>query len=858
MTIESPNLDDRRWDDLVGEAKEMLARGVPGWTDRSPHDPGIVLLELFAYLTDVLIYRLNQVPDKAYLEFLKLMGLALRPPAAATATLRFQAGAPAGQAIAIPRGTRASVKRAGGGAEPPVFVTTDDAAIAAGAQAADVVARHCELVEGELIGTGTGAPAQVAHLRRPPVIAPTGTPLDLVVAVASDPGEIQDRSTAREYDDRPFRVWREVDSFVDCAPTDLVYVADRLSGRIQFAPAVRPAPADARPDPPLTPMAAVPAQGREIRAWYARGGGPDGNVMAGAIEVVKDAVPGVTTVANPEAATGGRPAETLEEALVRGPQEIHAVERAMTAQDYERVAIRNGGAVARARAFTKAALWRHARPGTVEVLLVPYVDPGELAGGRLTPELLHEHETDGAREQIQAAIDQRRPLGTTCLVNWASYKTVRVRARVVVRREEDLEAVRRRVLDRLYRTISPLASDRSAGWPFGQALRASHVFDMVLKEPGVRFVDTVRMLVEFAPSAAVKALAADEFQPSTWYAGAAERVFRSVNDAAGWESVAAFAGETVERIRSHPEQPGLVAVVTAVAGGSRLHLSFDAGETWDPFAVPKPEFTIQDAAWSMKGAEPTLLLATDVGLYELAIEEGASPLQILVTPDQTQGFYAVAVAVDALGARNVAVAAQGTGGVWLSSDGGAPSSFRSAGLAGEDLRVLAIQRVGPRAFLWAAAAAAGSDDPGKGAWRWELRGGEDPPDKWVPFAKNWKAGSCWGLAFRDTSVFAASHHGGVLRLDSRAATAAWIPSDVNTRLPQRDLQGFSFVQVDDVAVSPTTVLAGGAQGVYGSPDGAAYESRSETEFSEAVELPTTWLFVSGEHDLTVVGEGDDG
>ena len=107
-------------------------------------------------------------------------------------------------------------------------------------------------------------------------------------------------------------------------------------------------------------------------------------------------------------------------------------------------------------------------------------------------------------------------------------------------------------------------------------------------------------------------------------------------------------------------------------------------------------------------------------------------------------------------------------------------------------------------------------------------------------------------------MFAATHHGGVLRVDARAASAAWIPSDVNTHLPQRDLQGFSFVQVDDVAASDTTVLAAGAQGVYGSSDGAVYASRSETEFTEAVALPGTWLFVSGEHELTVAREGDDG
>ena len=48
-------------------------------------------------------------------------------------------------------------------------------------------------------------------------------------------------------------------------------------------------------------------------------------------------------------------------------------ERASTAQDYERLALRSSGAVARAKAFTQAQLWAHALPGSVEVLLVPYL-----------------------------------------------------------------------------------------------------------------------------------------------------------------------------------------------------------------------------------------------------------------------------------------------------------------------------------------------------------------------------------------------------------------------------------------------------------------------------------------------------
>jgi hypothetical protein len=98
--------------------------------------------------------------------------------------------------------------------------------------------------------------------------------------------------------------------------------------------------------------------------------------------------------------------------------------------------------VARAKAFTKAQVWAHAATGTVEVLLVPYLPAGLRSGGRVRLDQLKEHETDDALDDIRRALDQRRPLGTTCLVNWVQYKTARVVARVVVHRGEDTDAVK--------------------------------------------------------------------------------------------------------------------------------------------------------------------------------------------------------------------------------------------------------------------------------------------------------------------------------------------------------------------------------------------------------------------------------
>src|SRR5262249_2768831 len=157
--------------------------------------------------------------------------------------------------------------------------------------------------------------------------------------------------------------------------------------------------------------------------------------------VLKNPIPGLD-VTNPQAATGGRAGETLANALVRGPQEFHSLARAVTARDFELLALRSSGAVARAHALTQAALWVHAPPGTVEVLLVPYVAPAERPGGRIGAAELAARESEEARAQIQAALDERRPLGTACLAHWASYKTVSVHARVVARAEENLAALR--------------------------------------------------------------------------------------------------------------------------------------------------------------------------------------------------------------------------------------------------------------------------------------------------------------------------------------------------------------------------------------------------------------------------------
>ena len=71
--IPSPKLDDRTYQDIVDEAVSLIPRYAPEWTNHNPSDPGITLLELAAWMSDLLIFRLNQVPEKNYVAFLNLL-----------------------------------------------------------------------------------------------------------------------------------------------------------------------------------------------------------------------------------------------------------------------------------------------------------------------------------------------------------------------------------------------------------------------------------------------------------------------------------------------------------------------------------------------------------------------------------------------------------------------------------------------------------------------------------------------------------------------------------------------------------------------------------------------------------------
>ncbi len=90
MFVPLPNLDDRRWVDLVDEGRSVIPVYAPSWTDHNAHDPGITLMELLAWITETDIYRVDRIPDSHFHAFLSLIGIRLLSPMPARTVVVFR------------------------------------------------------------------------------------------------------------------------------------------------------------------------------------------------------------------------------------------------------------------------------------------------------------------------------------------------------------------------------------------------------------------------------------------------------------------------------------------------------------------------------------------------------------------------------------------------------------------------------------------------------------------------------------------------------------------------------------------------------------------------------------------------
>ena len=103
MPLPLPVIDRRTWDDLISEARALLPGFDPQWTDQNISDPGVTMVELFGWITEILTYRADRVPPAQMRAYLRWLGITPAPAQAAATVL----------ALSLPPGSPAQPLAAG-------------------------------------------------------------------------------------------------------------------------------------------------------------------------------------------------------------------------------------------------------------------------------------------------------------------------------------------------------------------------------------------------------------------------------------------------------------------------------------------------------------------------------------------------------------------------------------------------------------------------------------------------------------------------------------------------------------------------------------------------------------------------
>jgi predicted phage baseplate assembly protein len=341
-------------------------------------------------------------------------------------------------------------------------------------------AAHAVYTYFEEIGESNGDPGQVFHLTNAPV-------LDLADDEALEVEELRDGELV-------FIPWQRVADFSRSDRFDRHYTLETATGEIRFGPSIR------QPDGSVRQYGRVPEYARRIRMnKYRFGGGVQGNVPAAQISIMRSAVPYVDRVTNMRRATGGRDQESLEEAMERARRELRAQFRAVTAEDFENLALSVGREVARVRCLAPNSADSTLPPGMVELLVVPAVadavQVGDLSRLQLTDRLI---------TKVQRHLDDYRLLTTTLRVREPKYMGVQVRAEVVISEYVRPDVVVGRVTEALRQYLTPLTSQPSAlpegvvegewqGWPFGRSLYIAELYSLIQQVAGVKHVLDVQL-----------------------------------------------------------------------------------------------------------------------------------------------------------------------------------------------------------------------------------------------------------------------------------------------------------------------------------------------------------------------------
>lgn len=442
MPLNLPNVDytSRDWPSIRQSLLDDAASRVPEWVNRDPNDFGVVLIEEFAYLGDMLSYYTDRLADEAYLPTARSRAsilniadmLSYRPDQGQPSTVTLTIGVVPGTGrVLIPAGTKFSTSPLADDLTSIVFFETDtdlyvdqtSTDVAYGT----VAATQGEAVTDEVLGLSDGLSTQVYQLLQTPAIEQT---VRVFVDEGSGPME-----------------WRFYEHLIDAQPTALAYTTrvdefgrtsvifgDDVNGRVPF-------------------------NGAAITVSYRVGGGAVGNVGAGTITSIADAGASISDVNNLGPATGGTDPETNDQIRVNAPRALSTLHRAVSLADYGNICFNVVG-VAKANAFGLT-------PNNVTVYIAP-------SGGGIPTQQL--------KQRVLAYLaDKKVGPNTQVIVTDPTYVPVNISVDIMVRPEYAQSPVLNAVKNALIDLLS------FANVDFGMLLTVSDVYAALMQVDGVQY-----------------------------------------------------------------------------------------------------------------------------------------------------------------------------------------------------------------------------------------------------------------------------------------------------------------------------------------------------------------------------------
>ncbi len=463
MAIPLPNLDDRTFKDLVEELRALIPRYAPEWTDHNVSDPGIMLIELFAWLAEAAIYRLNRVPDASEARFLELLGAVFTPARPVVVKLRLDAVS-VPSPLNVPAGTFIHAINPGSSQKIP-FETLYNVTLQEGGPGVVAAARQSASVEKEDLGISNGKPFQAFRLSKAFVLLEPDGVSPVVPMVLVDGEE-----------------WTFARSFMDSSLNDRHFTVDPRLNAISFGDGIK---------------GMVPPTGARIEASYTFTLGKAGLVHERAAFVPSGELASFVSVSLEDGSVQeGKDPVSIQEARVQVAAELKRRWRAITADDFRSLLVTDPveglrHRIARVKCLPERDLTStepgETRPGHITVVIVP--EPEDPADRTPVP-------SNAYLRDVQAILDERRLVTSRVHVTGPGYTDIGIQATVVCQEQTPLESVQTKIEDNLKAFFHPIKGGpegKGEGWPFGRDVYPSEVFQVIEATEGVDHVENLSL-----------------------------------------------------------------------------------------------------------------------------------------------------------------------------------------------------------------------------------------------------------------------------------------------------------------------------------------------------------------------------